>query len=137
MIYKPSSSRMKEAIRGFWASTDSAGRKLSFALVIGLLVCCLLPAIILSAGVGLTSYFILHESDILTFSAIIIILLISCVIIWAFRHRSRSRGTQAEMDLGKDQQQSEGIGRAEEEQQTVRGGKIGKDHCCEGDSKSD
>jgi hypothetical protein len=135
MIYKLSSSRMKEAIRGFWASADSAGKKLSFALVIGLLVCCLLPAIILTAGVGITSYFILRESDILTFSAFIIIL-ISAVVIWTFRHRIRSYGTQAEMDLGKDQQQSERMGRAEEEQQTVRG-KIGKDRCCEGDSKSD
>jgi hypothetical protein len=134
MIYKPS-SRMKEVIRGFWASTDSAGKKLSFAVVIGLLVCCLLPAIILSAGVGLTSYFILHESDILIFSgSIVTILLISGVVIWTFRHRSRSHGTQAETVLGKDQQQSEAMGQAEEEHTTR--GKVGKDYCCEGDSKS-
>jgi hypothetical protein len=134
MTYKPS-SRMKEVIRGFWASTEGAGKKLSFALVIGLLVCCLLPAIILSAGVGIASYFILHESDILIFSgSTITILLISAVVIRSFRHHGRSHDTQPEMDLGKDQPQSEAMGQAEEEHTTR--GKVGKDHCCEGDSKS-
>jgi cell division protein FtsL len=112
------------------SSDDGAGKKLSLALVIGLIVCCLGPVIVLSAGVGITSYFLLHESGILTFSGIILILLTIVSVIWTLQNR-RSAGRHREINL-RVNQQSNGMDWAEETEQR----KMGKDRCCEGESKS-
>ena len=118
------SSVKKEEDASLSGTIDGASKKLSLALIIGLLVCCLLPVVIISAGVGITSYYILHKSDILIFSAFILILLTIGAIMWIFKRR-RYGAREAEIDI-EGQQRTERTARA----------KLAKDHCCDGESKS-
>ncbi|MDG6908038.1 MAG: hypothetical protein JRN20_19900 [Nitrososphaerota archaeon] len=70
------------------ASSNGRDRKLSPVLVAGLLVCCLLPIIILVAGVGITSYFLFRGSYLMFIFSIFILALV--VIAFVFNNRSVS-----------------------------------------------
>ena len=111
-------------------SSDGGGsRRLSLALVIGLLVCCALPIIILSAGVGITSYFVLHKSDILIYMASIILILVAFgVLVWIFRHRGL-HGNERESKLT-----DKLLGQTTKQAAATK--LNDENHCCEGESKS-
>ena len=76
--------------------------KLSIALMAAFVVCCGLPLIILSVGAGISSYFFLHESSVILFFAILLLVLLGIAVALYF-HNIRSRTeTRSKENRAKD-----------------------------------
>ncbi|MCL4517849.1 MAG: hypothetical protein M1587_01475 [Thaumarchaeota archaeon] len=101
----------KKVVSATDARSNANSKRLSLTLIAGLLVCCLLPIIILSAGVGITSYFLLHGSYLILIFSIFILVLV--VIAFIFHNRSvtgrnenRLKEQTAEIDEEKEKEAS-------------------------------
>lgn len=111
------------------ASSNGRDRKLSLALVAGLLVCCLLPIIILSAGVGIRSYFLLRGSYLIFIFSIFILALVAIAFVI---HNRSVAGSRNKNRLEEQTAQTN----EENEKETSTPANLAKaEHCSEGELK--